>query len=54
MYELYCKVLLKDGRKGYIIEKYNVTSPKYLVELPKFEFTEVDDSMIEKQIKPTE
>ena len=52
MYELYCKVLLKDGRKGYIVEKYNFTSIQYLVELPGFEFIEVDDSMIEKQIDP--
>ena len=51
MYDLYCKVLLKDGRKGYIVEKCR---DKYLIELPDFEFLEVDDSFIDKQIKPTE
>lgn len=52
MYDLYSKVQLKDGRKGYIIEKFE--DGGYMIELPHFEIIDVKETEILKQISPTE
>ena len=53
MYDEYIWVLLKDWRKGFITDKSRTKKGLYLVEIDNDLFT-VDDSMIERQIKPTE
>lgn len=52
MYELYIKVQLKDGSKGFIVEKFN--DGGYMIELPNFEIIDVKENDILKQIPVTE
>lgn len=49
MYEEYTFVLMKDGRKGFIVDK-STSKGLYLIEIGK-EIITADDTMIQKQIK---
>lgn len=52
MYEEYTFVLMKDGRKGFIVDK-STSKGLYLIEIGK-EIITADDTMIQRQIKTAE